>query len=102
MSFLGKLTQFSELVKGYYTPNQKLACFVLYLKIIAFLENNICIYSKLSKELKNSIKILVGLCQAVLELFDCINILTVLIPNLKKLDLIKFQCYFWVPLFNML
>ena len=27
-----------------YTPNQKLACFVLYLKIInTFLKNNICI-----------------------------------------------------------
>ena len=32
----------------------------------SFLKNNICIYSKLSKKLKNSIKIKVG--QAVLEL----------------------------------
>ena len=56
----------------------KLACFVLYLKIInIFLKNNIYTsYSKLSKELKNSIKIKVG--QAVLELliqnehFDCL------------------------------
>ena len=30
--------------RGYYIPNQKLACFVLYLKIInTFLKNNICI-----------------------------------------------------------
>ena len=46
--------------KGELHPNQKLACFVLYRKIIrTFLKkNNICIlYSKLSKELKNSIKI---------------------------------------------
>ena len=29
----------------YYTPNQKLACSVLYLKIInIFLKNNICIF----------------------------------------------------------
>ena len=28
-------------LRGYYTPNQKLACFVLYLKIInTFLKNN--------------------------------------------------------------
>ena len=48
-------------------PTPKIACFVLYLKIInIFLKNNTCIYSKLSKELKNSIKIKVG--QAVLEL----------------------------------
>ena len=46
----------------------KLACFVLYLKIIdIFLKNNICIlYSKLFKELKISIKIKID--QAVLEL----------------------------------
>ena len=47
----------------------KLACFVLYLKIIhIFLKkNNIyAFYSKLSKELKDSIKIKVG--QALLEL----------------------------------
>ena len=29
-------------LRGYYTPNQKLACFVLYLKIInTFMKNNI-------------------------------------------------------------
>ena len=59
----------------------KLACFVLYLKIInIFLKNNSLYksYSKLSKELKNSIKIKVG--QAVLELFiqkqhfDCFDL----------------------------
>ena len=45
---------------GYYTPNhKKLTFFVLYLKIInIFLKNNIyASYSKLSKELKNSIEI---------------------------------------------
>ena len=30
-------------VKGYYTPNKKLACFVHILKIINTLKNNICI-----------------------------------------------------------
>ena len=30
-------------IKGYYTPNQKVACFVLYRKIIStLLKNNIC------------------------------------------------------------
>ena len=57
----------------------KLACFVLYLKIInIFLRNDYASYSKLAKELKNSIKIKVG--QAVLELliqkqhFDCFDL----------------------------
>ena len=53
---------------------------MLYLKIVkTFMENNKCIlYSKLSKELKNGIKIKVG--QVVLELliktyyFDCFDI----------------------------
>ena len=48
---------------NYYTHNLKLACFVCYLKITnIYLKNNICIlkYSKLSKELKNGIEILVG------------------------------------------
>ena len=31
-------------LRGYYIPNQKLACFVPYLKIInTFMKNNICI-----------------------------------------------------------
>ena len=57
----------------------KLACFVLYLKIIIiFLKMIYASYSKLSKELKNSIRIKVG--QAVLELliqkqhFDCFDL----------------------------
>ena len=57
----------------------KLACFVLYLKIInIFLKIIYASYSKLSKELKNSIKIKVG--QAILELliqiqhFDCFDL----------------------------
>ena len=46
--FYWKQTFKSEL-KGYYTTNQKLACFVLYLKIInTFLKNDIyASYSKL-------------------------------------------------------
>ena len=51
-------------LRGYYIPNLKVACFVCYLKIINpfFLKNNVCILniSKLSKELKNGIEILVG------------------------------------------
>ena len=39
----------------YYIPNLKLACFVLYLKMInTFVKMT---FSKLSKELKNSIKV---------------------------------------------
>ena len=54
------------LLRGNCTPNQKLTCFVLYLKIInTFLKTNES-YSKLSRKLKNSIEIQVG--QAVLEL----------------------------------
>ena len=49
-------------VGGYYTPNQNLAWFALYLKIITiffcFFEKIIYVsYSKLSKELKNRITI---------------------------------------------
>ena len=57
----------------------KLACFACFLKIInIFLKKKKVSYSKLSKELKNSIKIKVG--QAVLELliqkqhFDCFDL----------------------------
>ena len=55
--------------RGYCTPNQKLVCFGLYLKIInTLLKNNVhAFYSKLSKELKNGTDILVG--QAVLKLW---------------------------------
>ena len=69
--------------KGYCTPTKKkkkapkLACFVLYLKIMnIFLKN--ASYSELSKELKNIIKIKVG--HSVLELlikkkhFDCFDL----------------------------
>ena len=45
----------------YSTSCQKLACFVLYLKIInIFLKITYSSYSKLFKELKNGIEILVG------------------------------------------
>ena len=44
--------------QGVRRPNQKLACSVLYLKIInTFQKMTYASYSKLSKELKNSIKI---------------------------------------------
>ena len=59
MLFKGVLHPSCELL----TPNQKLACFVLYLKIInTFLKNN---ESLLFKELKNGIEILVD--QVVLK-----------------------------------
>ena len=47
------------MLRGHCIPNQKLAYFVLYLKIInTFFKNDIyASHSKLSKELKNSIKI---------------------------------------------
>ena len=48
------------LLTGVLHPNQKLACFVLYLKIInTILRNNVCILKQLSKELKYGIEILV-------------------------------------------
>ena len=59
-------------LSGYCTTYQKLACFVLYLKIINnFLKNelsykNECKWKKLFKELKNGIEILVG--QAIFKL----------------------------------
>ena len=42
-------------LRGYCTPTPKLACFVLYLKIINIFKNDVC--TLFSKELKNSIKI---------------------------------------------
>ena len=47
------------LEEGGYCTSPKLACFVLYVKIIKiFLKNNIYVsYSKLSKDLQNDIKI---------------------------------------------
>ena len=44
------------LLRGDCTLDQNVACFDLYLKI-TFLKNNIHPYSKLSKEIKNSIDI---------------------------------------------
>ena len=56
-------------IKGYCTPNQKLACFALYLKIVNTFSCNLMYSSssKVSKELKNGIGILVG--QAVFKLW---------------------------------
>ena len=49
---------FKPLLRGNCTPNWKLACFVLYPKIInTFLKNNNNICILLSKKIKNSIKI---------------------------------------------
>ena len=63
---IGGLGNDNDKLKGYCTPNQKLACFVLYLKII---NNSLkIIYApcrKLSKEPKNGFEILV--CQAVFK-----------------------------------
>ena len=54
-------------LRGYCTSYQKLACFVLYLKIInTFLKNKLCILWKMFKKLKNGIEILGG--QAVFKL----------------------------------
>ena len=58
------------MVKGvlYCTPNLQLARFVCYLKIVStFMTKKNVSYNKLSKELKNSIKISVG--QAVFKLW---------------------------------
>ena len=58
-------SSFQSNLRGNCTPNQKLTCFVLYLKIInTFLKN--ASYSKLSEELKKGIAILVD--QAVFKL----------------------------------
>ena len=48
-------------LRGYCTPNQKLACFVLYLKIIKIFRKIVyASETNLSKELKNGLEILVG------------------------------------------
>ena len=54
--------QWNFKLRGYCTSYQKLACFVLYLKIINnfFEKINYASYKKLFKELKNGIEILVG------------------------------------------
>ena len=76
----------------YCTSYQKLACFVLYRKIINTLKNNYASYSKLSKELKNGIGILVG--QVVFKLW--IKTFKMLFGSLTQepLGLLKFWCYF--------
>ena len=55
---------FFGMLRGYYTPNQELACFVLYLKIINifffFWKIIYASQSILSKEFKNGIEIWVG------------------------------------------
>ena len=70
----------------------KLACFLLYLKIINTLKNKICIlcYSKLSKKLQ------ILVCQAVFKLW--IKTLKMLFGSITQepLGLLKFWCYIWV------
>ena len=86
------------LLRGNCTPNQKLACFVLFLKIInTFLQIIYIIYtsySKLFKELKNGIDSLVG--QAVFKLrIKTVKILFWSITQ-EPLNLLEFWCFFWV------
>ena len=81
-------------LREYCTPNQKLACFVLYLKIINILKNNISYISscsKLSKELENGIDILV--VQTVFKLW--IKTIKMLIGSITQEPLVlpKFWCY---------
>ena len=53
-----KVFVFLSSLRGNCTPNQKIACFLLYLKIInTFLKKYMYLNSKLSKELKNNIKL---------------------------------------------
>ena len=83
-------------------PTKKLACFMFHLKIInIFWKMKYASYSKLSKELKNSNKILkVG--QAVIELLIQINIFIVLIQNLKTAWPTKISMPFLSSLNNLL
>ena len=84
-------------LRGNCTPYQKLACFVLFLKLsTSFCKIIYASYSKLSKELKNGIEILVG--PAVIKLW--IKKVKILFWSITQepLGLLKFQCYFWVPL----
>ena len=83
-------------LRGYCTSNQKLECFVLYLKIInTFWKMIYASYSKFSKELKTGIKILVD--QAVFKLW--IKTVKMMCGSITRepLGLPKFWCYFWVP-----
>ena len=69
---------------------------MFYLKIInTMLKNDYVSYSKLSKELKNDIDILVG--QAIFQLW--IKTVKMLFGSItqKLLGLPKFWCYLWVP-----
>ena len=76
-------------LKGYCTPNQKLACFVCYLKIInTFLKNNICIWKQIAQGTQNRIEILIG------EVMDQNSQNIVLIKNSRTAWP---TYYFWVP-----
>ena len=82
--------------KGVLHPNQKLACFVLYLKIInTILENHI--YASYSKSSKGEKKKKKKSRPSVFKLWiKTVKMLFVSI-NQELLGLPKFWCYFWVP-----
>ena len=57
----GSLSEQIFCFKGNCIPNQKLACFVCYLKITnIFLKNDICVLKQIVQKVKNGIEILVG------------------------------------------
>ena len=80
----------NEALRGNWTPNQKLPC---HLKIInTFLKYNSTSYTKLSKEMKNEIEILVG--PAVFKLWiEIVKILFWSIPQ-ELLGLLNFNAMF--------
>ena len=85
-------------LRGTATPTPNLADFVLYLKIIntSWKIKNAS-YSKLLKELKNGIMILVQVGQVLFKLW--IKTFKLLSGSITQelLGLPKFWCYFWVP-----
>ena len=89
-SWILNLIYYLSPLRGYCTPNLKLACFVCYLKIIItfFWKIIYASYSKSSKELKNGIEILVG--RVILKLW--IKTVKILLWSItqKLLCLLKF------------
>ena len=87
---------FTKYLGGYCTTDLKLACFVCYLKIInTFSKANTWVLnlSKLSKEPKNRIEILVG--QVVIKLW--IKTVKIMIRSITQEPLgllIRFKCHF--------
>ena len=85
------LIRYLLILRGNCTPNQNLACFVLYLKIM----------NTFLKELKNSIKVWIGIYSSS-WVIDQNNILTVLIHNSKSAWPIKISTPFVSFLDNLL